>query len=49
MCRQNLLWGCALLAFGLGFLIGVWVEGGFLAHCFGLGMILLGFGFLRKK
>lgn len=49
MCRQNQLWGCVLLAFGLGVLIGVWIEGGFFAHCFGFALILLGCGILRKK
>lgn len=49
MCRQNQLWGCILAAFGLGVLIGVWIEGGFFAHCFGIGMIFLGCCVLRKR
>lgn len=49
MCRQNQLWGCVLAAFGLGLLIGSWVDGGFLFHCFGFGLIFLGCGMLRRK
>lgn len=49
MCRQNQLWGCALLAFGAGVLIGIWIESGFLAHCFGIALIVLGIGVARKK
>ena len=48
MCRYNQLWGYLQIAFGLGLLIGLWIEGGFLSHCFGFGMILLGCVFLRK-
>lgn len=49
MCRQNQLWGCMLLAFGLGMLVGLWIEGGFIAHCFGFGFIILGCSVGRKK
>lgn len=49
MCRQNQLWGCMLLAFGFGVLVGHWIEGGFFACCFGLGMMLIGCGMARKK
>ena len=49
MCRQNQLWGCMLLAFGLGMLVGLWIEGGFIAHCFGFGFIILGLSVGRKK
>ena len=49
MCRHNQLWGCVLLAFGLGVLIGLWIESGFLAHCFGFSLIILGCGVVRKK
>lgn len=49
MCRQNQLWGCVLLAFGIGVLIGLWIESGFLAHCFGFGLIILGCGVAKKK
>jgi len=49
MCRHNQLWGCTLLAFGLGVLVGLWIESGFLAHCFGFAMIILGWCIARKK
>lgn len=49
MCRQNQLWGYMQLAFGVGVLVGLWMEGGFLAHCFGIGMIILGGCTLKKK
>lgn len=49
MCRQNVLLGWILAAFGLGLLIGKWVSGGFLFHCLGLGLIVFGVLLLRKK
>lgn len=49
MCRHNQLWGFAAISFGLGVLIGTWIESGFLTGCLGLGLVLVGFGFLRKK
>ncbi len=48
MCRNNQLWGCILIAFGLGVLIGLWLEGGFFAHCFGFGLMALGPCVMRK-
>jgi len=41
--------GYAALAFGLGLLIGIWIEGGFWAHCFGFALVGGGCSFLRKK
>lgn len=49
MCRRYLLWGAAMAAFGLGLLFGMWIEGGFLAHCFALALLVLGVGTLLKK
>ena len=49
MCRYNQLWGCVMMAFGLGILIGTWLEGGFLCHCFGFGVIVVGVGVMKKK
>jgi len=49
MCRQNQLWGCVLMAFGLGVLIGSWIDGGFLPGCFSFGIIVLGAGVMRRK
>ena len=48
MCRQNLLWGAAVLAFGLGILIGTWLESGFFCHLVGFAMIALGVGVIRR-
>lgn len=49
MCRHIVLCGSSLAAFGLGLLIGNWAGGGFLFHCLGFGMIVVGFMLLRKK
>ena len=38
-----------MAAFGLGLLVGMWIEGGFLSHCFGLCLFVLGVGTLLKK
>ena len=48
MCRQNQLWGIALIAFGAGVLLGIWLEGGFLPTCFALGIGFVGIGFVRR-
>ena len=49
MCRVNQLWCYICIAFGVGLLVGLWLEGGFFAHCFGIGMILLGPCLMRKN
>lgn len=49
MCRQNQLLGCVVLAFGLGILVGLWLEGGFIAHCLGFGLIVLGCSVAKKN
>ena len=49
MCRYQQLWGSVLLAFGIGVLVGIWIEGGFFAHCFGGGLIIIGCGMISKK
>lgn len=48
MCRRNQLHGWILLAFGLGLLIGLCLESGFLAVFLGIGMALAGFRLLCK-
>ena len=48
MCRQNLLCGCSVLAFGLGMLVGAWLKSGFATHLIGLCLIFLGLGILRR-
>lgn len=48
MCRYRQLWGFAAAAFGLGILVGAWLEGGFLCTCFGVALIIVGIGFIKK-
>jgi len=43
------MWGCVFAAFGMGFLVGMWVEAGFLAHCIGFGLLACGVMQLCKK
>lgn len=49
MCRRNQLIGLALLAFGLGLLIGCWLETGLSRIC--ISVIAIGGGvlLLQKK
>ena len=49
MCRRNQLWGYALLAFGVGVLVGTWLDSGLFCHLFGLLAIFCGWGICRKK
>ncbi len=49
MCRQNQLRGFAIMAFGLGLLIGCCIESGFWCCMLGIAAIILGFGLLQKK
>lgn len=42
MCRKNQLSGCALMAFGLGILVGLCLESGF--FCFVIGFVIIGLG-----
>ena len=48
MCRQNQMWGAAVLAFGFGILVGTWLQSGFFCHLAGIGLIALGFAVLRR-
>ena len=48
MCRQNVLCGGCVLAFGFGVLIGTWLENGFVCHLIGAALIFLGFTIIRK-
>jgi len=48
MCRQNLLYGGCLLAFGLGVLIGTWLKSGLVSHLFGVALIVLGLFVIRR-
>ena len=49
MCRRNQLLGWCLAAFGLGILLGAWMEGGFLCFLLGAGMMTLGWGVIRRN
>ncbi len=49
MCRRNQLLGCALLTFGLGVLVGTWLESGLFCHLFGMFAIFSGLAVCRKK
>jgi hypothetical protein len=49
MCRRNQLWGCVLLAFGFGMLVGTWLESGLFCHLLGLLALFCGFSVCRRK
>lgn len=49
MCRNNQLWGLAVLTFGLGLLLGCWMESNLAQICFGLALMAGGFLMLEKK
>ena len=48
MCRQNLLWCAALVAFGGGILVGLWLDSGFWGCCLGIAAIVGGLTFIRR-
>ena len=49
MLRRNILLGWMLSAFGAGFLFGMWIEGNFLTHCIGFGLVIAGVSGMCKK
>ena len=49
MCSQNRLLGIVLMSLGLGLLLGLWIEAGFIAYCIGGGLMVLGFCTNRKR
>lgn len=49
MCRRNQLWGFMLTAFGVGVLVGTWLESGLFCHLFGLLLIFCGIGICGRK
>ena len=49
MCRKQCLYGCCLMLFGLGVMVGHWLESWFLCSFGGLGLIALGFLILRRR
>lgn len=49
MCRRNQLIGLTVLGFGLGLLIGCWLESGFIRIFFAVIALLAGLLLLQKK
>ena len=49
MCRKSQLRGLSLACFGGGLLLGLWLEGGFLPVCLGLGCIIFGLCLAAKN
>lgn len=49
MCRKNLAVAAALIAFGIGVLVGGWIEGCVLRFLLAAGSIALGFLILGEK
>lgn len=49
MHHRRYIWACLLAAFGLGLLIGMWVEGGFMTHCIAFGLLVFGISQMCKK
>jgi len=49
VCRHNQLWGSILGAFGIGLLLGTWLDGGFWSLILGLGLIFIGFCVAKKR
>lgn len=49
MCRKNQLCGSALVAFGLGLLVGMVLNSGFTSFCIGVGIMGLGCWCMSRK
>jgi hypothetical protein len=49
MCRRNQLIGWVLLSLGLGMLIGLCLEAGFLASLAGIGLVMCGFRLICRR
>lgn len=49
MCRRNQLFGGCLIAFGLGILIGLCLESGFICGCIGISGVTAGLFLLQQK
>lgn len=49
MYRHNQFYGCGILTFGIGLLIGLWIGSGFWAYFFAFGFVALGCSMLCKK
>ena len=49
MCRKRYLYGCCTLFFGLGVMVGYYLESWFLCSFGGFGLIVLGFLIMNRK
>lgn len=49
MCRRNQLLGLGILAFGLGLLVGCWLESVFVRNCLGIILLAAGVLVMQKK
>ena len=49
MCRRNQLWGCCMIALGLGLLIGLCIASGLVGGCLGVGAVVLGLCLIQRK
>ena len=49
MCRKNFAVAAALIAFGVGVLVGGWIEGGIIRFLLAAGSIALGILILGEK
>ena len=49
MCRRNQLWGLAAMFFGLGLLVGCWLESEGIRNVCGIALIAGGVLFIQKK
>lgn len=49
MCRQHVLYGWILIAFGLGILVGMRLESGIFGNLLGIASILGGLSVMHKK
>ena len=49
MCRKNQLYGCGLIAFGLGLLLGDCFSSEFAGFCVGVALVGVGLWCVSKK
>ena len=49
MCRKNQMRGGCMIAFGLGLLLGQWIDSAFLCILAGLMLVTLGWCVLRQR
>lgn len=49
MRRYHQLWGCMIMSFGFGILVGKWIASPFWCHGLGLVLIFGGILMMRKR